>query len=88
MDDTSPKMAQKMFEMIMTKTPFERLKMGFSMCETSRLLIGRYIRQRYPDISPVEFRKKLFLIFYGDDFNALEKEKILNSIGSFVKKES
>lgn len=88
MDDTSPQMAQKMLEMILMKSPIERLKMGFSMCETSRLLISRHIRQRYPDISPAEFRKELFMKFYGNDFNALEREKILHAIGSFVKRES
>lgn len=83
MRDTSPEMDQKMREMISKKTPAERVKMGCSMHDMSKILVGLGIRSRNPNISPVEFRKELFLSFYGNDFDAVQKEKILKHLESF-----
>lgn len=77
MNDTSPKMEEKMREMIRLKSPTERLQMGWSMYETSKLLVIYSIREDNPTISKSELRKEIFLRFYRDDFTLEQREKIL-----------
>lgn len=74
MDDTSPEIARKMREMFQARSPIERLKMGFSMLGTSKYLIAQTISAD----SAADARKKLFLKFYGDDFDSITKQKILD----------
>ncbi|MFV0341064.1 MAG: hypothetical protein ACK5MA_10655 [Parachlamydiaceae bacterium] len=78
MDDTSIDIAEKMREIIRTKTPLERIIMGCSMYETARFLIERSILASNPSISQNELRKEVFLKFYRDDFSPEECERIAN----------
>jgi len=80
MDDTSPDITKKVIELFQQKTPFERLKMGCEMYETSKYLVTRAILEQEPGISEVNFRKEFFLKFYGDDFGLIEREKILKHL--------
>ena len=80
MRDTTPEITLKMCEMIRAKSALERLKMGCSMYETSKLLITRAIRENNPHISKSEFKKEFFLKFYGNDFNPVDLEKILSHL--------
>jgi hypothetical protein len=56
MNDTTPDIAKKMREMIQMKTPSERIKMGFSMYETSKYLVARAIQENKA-IYPPDKRK-------------------------------
>ena len=80
MRDTSPKITEKVLEMIRQKTPEERMMMGFSMYETSRQLIINAILEKNPGISLKDLRCEFFLKFYGADFKPGEREKILNHL--------
>lgn len=82
MRDTTPDIERKMCEMIQKKLPIERLKMGCSMYETSRYLITRAILQRNPGITKTDFRKELFLKFYGGDFDQATRDKIMKHLSS------
>jgi hypothetical protein len=77
MDDTNPKIAQKMREMILMKSPLERIEMANSMHETSKYLITRSILEKNPHISRADLKKELFLRFYGNDFDLASQEKII-----------
>ena len=77
MNDTDDKITEKMHEMIRLKSPEERLKMGCSMNETSRILVTQAILRKHPNISNARLRRELFLKFYGDDFDVETREKIL-----------
>lgn len=79
MNDTTPDIEEKVREMMQSKTPYERLKMGASMYETSKILVTRAIREKNPNISNSELRKEIFLIFYDDDFTPEAKNRILNN---------
>ena len=78
MHDTPPYITQKIQEMIRAKTPNERIEMGCSMYETSKQLIIRSILNDYPDISQAEMRSEFFLRFYGNDFDPVKRQKIIN----------
>ena len=77
MDDTTFEMAEKMRDMFRLKTPVERFKIGCSMYDTSKYLIIRSILKTNPNISKVDLQKEVFLSFYRDDFDLIEREKIL-----------
>lgn len=76
MRDTSPAIEKKMCEMIQQKTPIERMRMGWSMYETSKSLVIRAILEENPNISKADLRKEIFLRFYRNDFSPAEREKI------------
>lgn len=77
MNDTSPQMAEKMRELIRGKTPEERLKMGCSMYDFSKRLVIHAILENRSHLSPANLRQELFLKFYGNDFDAVKRQKIL-----------
>jgi hypothetical protein len=77
MRDTTAEITRKMCEMISEKSPIERLKMGVSMYETSKHLIIRAILEENPQISKADLQKEIFLKFYGNDYDATQREKIM-----------
>lgn len=77
MNDTPPEMARKYRAMLLQRSGAERLKMASSMFATSRTLIVASLREKDPSASPATIRRALFLRFYGADFDAQTREKIL-----------
>lgn len=80
MNDTSPAVKVKMQEMMKQKSPQERLAMGCSMYDMSKQIVVSSILQQTPKISAAELRRKLFLRFYGNDFDAVRSEEILKQL--------
>ncbi|NGX61861.1 MAG: hypothetical protein K940chlam9_01350 [Chlamydiae bacterium] len=80
MNDTHPEITKKIREMIQSKTPEERLKMGCSMNETSRYLVTQFILRENPNISQKELRQEIFLKYYGPDFDPVTRAKILEQL--------
>jgi hypothetical protein len=64
-------------KIIAKKTGEERMLMGFSMLNFSRMLVLSSIGK---DISPGETRRKLFLRFYRNDFKKEERDRILKRL--------
>jgi hypothetical protein len=77
MKDTSEKMEKIYNEMIMKKTPEERVKMCFSMLNTARRIVLSTIKDKK------NWRKEMFLRFYGDEFSNPQKEKIIHALENF-----
>ena len=77
MKDTSEKMELIYNEMLMSKTPEERVKMCFSMLSTARRIVLSTIKDKK------NWRKEMFLRFYGDEFTPSQKEKILSTLENF-----
>lgn len=82
-DDTSPEIMEKMREMILAKSPLERLEMGCLMHSASKKLIKRAILEDNPGISEAGLRQQLFLKLYGDDVSPTQREEILQRLGQF-----
>ncbi|HLP47604.1 MAG TPA: hypothetical protein VK186_27595 [Candidatus Deferrimicrobium sp.] len=78
MKDTSEKMERIYNEMLMKKTPEERVKMCFSMLNAARRIVMSTIKDKK------NWRKEMFLRFYGDEFSPEQKEKILSALGKFA----
>lgn len=81
MRDTSPEMEQKYREMLLERSGEERLKMGCSMYATARALVVASVLERDPLASPAALRRAIFLRFYGHEFDARTRERILKRLG-------
>jgi hypothetical protein len=77
MTDTSPEIERKYEELLMQKSPEERLRMGCSMFSAARKIVVSSLAQRNVRRSRAELRRQIFLRFYGEDFTGAAKEKIL-----------
>ena len=82
MKDTSPEMDARYRTMLMQRSGEERFMMGCAMRETARILVEASIRKQDPQATPEAVRKGLFLRFYGQEFDAKSREKILAAIES------
>ncbi len=81
--DTSPKMQQVYREMLFSRTPEERFKMGLNACDTARRLV---LASLPPDLDETERRVALFLRYYNNDFSPEQREKIVASIRNYAKR--
>jgi hypothetical protein len=77
MGDTSSEFEQKFVAMLMERLGDERLKMGCSMHATAQALVRASVLEKDPLASPAALRQALFLRFYGHEFDAATREKIL-----------
>ncbi|MBI3456670.1 MAG: hypothetical protein HY002_12910 [Candidatus Rokubacteria bacterium] len=82
MSDTSPEVARRCRAMLLRRSGEERLKMGCSMHAAAKALVRASILEKDPLISSAALRQALFLRFYGDDFDADTREKILRALGT------
>ena len=77
MNDTPSEIERKYLEMLMERSGEERLKMGCSMHATTQALVRASVLEKDPLASPAAVRQALFLRFYGHEFDAETREKIL-----------
>jgi hypothetical protein len=77
MRDTPPEMEEKYRAMLLARSGEERLRMGDSMYAAARALVVASILERDPAVSPAALRQALFLRFYGHEFDAAARERIL-----------
>ena len=82
MNDTSPEIEQRYRAMLMQRTGEERLIMGCAMRDTARALVEASLREQDPHATVETIRKGLFLRFYGHEFDAESRGKILAAIES------
>jgi len=79
--DTPPEVMQRYRAMLLARSPEERLKMGCSMHATAKALVRASILEKDPLVSSAALRRALFLRFYGHEFEAAERERILAWLG-------
>ena len=80
MNDTSIEIAGQFQRMLMQKKPEERLRMACSMFDAAKSIAKSSILEKFPAISPVEMKQKIFLRFYGEEFSEDQRRKILNAL--------
>jgi hypothetical protein len=78
--DTSDTVESKYRDLLLERSGEERLKMGCSMHATAQALVRASILQADPAASPAALRKALFLRFYGQDFDAATRKRILRAL--------
>lgn len=80
MTDTLPEVDERYRAMLMQRTGAERLTMGCAMRDTARAFVESFLREQDPQATTATIRKGLFLRFYGHEFDAPTREKILAAI--------
>jgi hypothetical protein len=80
MDDTLAKVEQRYREMLLSKSPAERLKMASRMYDSARKLVIAGILKERGHLDTPRLRAQLFLRMYGNDFSTTEKERIITKI--------
>ena len=78
MKDTSDAVEAKFREMVLARSPAERLAMACGMFTTAKALIRAGLLQECGDLDRAELRRRIFFRLYGDDFDEVDKEKILS----------
>ena len=85
MFDTSKSMQLRFDQMIMSRTPMERLRMGSSMFDTARKIVRSSILNQNPQSSVYDLKKQTFLRFYGEEFSEIQKKNILDNLSQLSK---
>lgn len=80
LNDTPPDIEQRYRAMLMRRTGAERLIMGCAMRDTARAFVEASLREQDPNATEVTIRKGVFLRFYGHEFDARPRAKILAAI--------
>lgn len=80
MSDTPTQIQQRYKEMLMSRTPTERLRMVSRMYDTGRKLVIAGIQNGRQQLNGSQLRGQLFLRMYGSDFTAADRKKIINKI--------
>lgn len=80
MTDTAPAVARRFREMLLRRSGEERLKMACSMHATAQALVRASVLAEDSHASPVTLRRALFLRFYGHEFDAVARERILGAL--------
>lgn len=80
MDDTQSEVDERYRSMLLRLSGEQRFKMGCSMFDAAKTLMEAGIRERNPQASTAEVRQELFLRFYGHEFDAQTRTRILAAI--------
>ena len=80
MSDTSERVERLYGDMLLSRTPLERLRMASRMYDSAKKLVMAGIRDKNPHLTVSQLRTHLFLRMYGSDFTRDEREKIIKSI--------
>jgi len=80
MKDTTSEIIERFNKMMMKFSPEKRLKMGFSMNQTSRKIVVASLLDRNPQATSREKRLVLFNRFYQKEFDQKTREKILKNL--------
>ncbi len=82
MNDTSAKIKQLYNEMLLSKSPLERLRMASRMYDSvKKLAISGLLKDRQ-HLNPSRLRGELFLRIYGNDFSVAERERIMEKLSN------
>lgn len=80
MNDTSPQVAELQRQLLMARSPSERVQMACSMFDTAVALALAWFRHQRPGASLAEERQFLFDRFYGVEFSPQVQARVLETI--------
>jgi hypothetical protein len=77
MSDTPPEVRKRFREMMLARSPIERMRMGSEMLDSARAMVLASLPAGMPE---GERRAALFLRFYSRDFDEPERARILEAL--------
>jgi hypothetical protein len=87
MNDTSPHIYKKQYEIIAAKPLKERILMGLSMIDDARTIVENSIKLKNPTISKADLAVEVFKRFYKNDFSPELLNKIALEIYQYHNQE-
>lgn len=85
MNDTTPEMQQKQYEIAFSFTEKQRFEQGIEMFNMGRMIVEKSIKYENPDISEVDFKLEIFKRYYKNDFDSEEMQRIENAIKKYTE---
>lgn len=85
MTDTTQEIANKQIEIFLSKTPKERITIGMNMLEMGRIIVESSIKNKYPNLSELDLKIKVFERYYDTIFEDKELQKIIYSMKEYYK---
>lgn len=79
MTDTTPKARRRFRELLLAKSPAQRLAMGCSMFDDAKQLALAGLRARNPGETPAQLKRRLFARIYAPDFSRDKLHRIADS---------
>lgn len=76
MSDTTPEASRVYRELLLSRSGEERFRMGCEMFETAKALALAGLKER----GEADVRERLFLRFYGNDFEPSERARIVAAL--------
>ena len=86
MRDTPPAIERKFHQMLLKRSGAERLKMGCSMHATARALAVASLSHEHPGSDSAELKGRLFLRFYGADFEPEQRKRIAAALSERARR--
>jgi hypothetical protein len=80
MDDTPTKIERRYNKMLLSKSPLDRLRMASRMYDTAKKLAVSGILKERQHLDTARLRGELFIRIYGNDFSAINRERIIKAI--------
>jgi hypothetical protein len=80
MSDVPEQVEQRYKEMLLSRTPLERLRMASRMYDSGRKLVISGIKDGKHPLTASQLRGKVFLRMYGIDFTVDERNRIIHRI--------
>ncbi|MGA1871841.1 MAG: hypothetical protein ACMUJM_25245 [bacterium] len=85
MNDTHPGIKAEFQRLMKMKSNEERLLMGCSMYDTAKMIVKSAILNKEPKIDAESLREKIFLHFYGIEFDENEKRNICKALRHYKR---
>ena len=79
MNDGAARVETRFSQLLMARSPAQRLAMSSHMFATAKSLVRAGILKEHGSLNPDKLREHLFLRLYEQDFKDVELAKILNS---------
>jgi hypothetical protein len=82
MNDTTAKIKLLYNEMLLSKSPLERLRMASRMYDSAKKLAISGLLKDRKHLDPSRLRGELFLRIYGNDFSVTVRKRIMEKISN------
>lgn len=82
MNDTTAKIKLLYNEMLLSKSPLERLRMASRMYDSAKKLVISGLLKDRKHLDPSRLRGELFLRIYGNDFSVTVRKRIMEKISN------
>lgn len=80
MNDTSPEITKKQYELFFKIPESERIKQAAEMVEFGFMVVDNSIREMYPNISEQDFKIEKIKRLYSNDLSKEEITRIIDQI--------